>query len=169
MPAESLPDLEIVRVGLDHPDARLLVAAVQQVYVQRYGGTDDSPMDVGEFEDPVGAFHVGRLAGVPVVSGAWRREETPAGVAAGPCAEVKRMFVAASHQRRGLARVMLAHVEATAYAAGIRTMVLETGLRQPEAIGLYESSGYEEIPNFGFHRDEPLSRCYAKALGTTAL
>ncbi len=161
--------LDLVRVSLDHPDAQVLVAGVQQVYVERYGGTDDSPMDVAAFEDPTGEFYVGYLDGVPVVSGAWRRESTPAGVAQGPCAEVKRMFVVESHQGRGLARAMLAHVERTAYAAGIATLILETGLRQPEAIGLYESSGYTPIPNFGFHRDEPLSLCYAKALGTTTL
>jgi hypothetical protein len=43
-------------------------------------------------------------------------------------------------------------------------MILETGLRQPEAIELYSSSGYQAIPGFGFYRDAPLSRCFAKPL-----
>jgi hypothetical protein len=43
-------------------------------------------------------------------------------------------------------------------------MVLETGLRQPEAIALYESSGYTLIPGFGFYKDAPLSRCFARRL-----
>ena len=43
-------------------------------------------------------------------------------------------------------------------------MVLETGIRQPEAIALYESSGYLPMPGFGFYRDEPLSRCMARSL-----
>ncbi len=42
--------------------------------------------------------------------------------------------------------------------------MLETGLRQPEAIALYESHGYTPIPNYGFYRESPLSRCYRKPL-----
>jgi hypothetical protein len=45
-------------------------------------------------------------------------------------------------------------------------MVLETGLAQPEAIALYESSGYAAIPDFGFYKDAPLSRCMARSLVT---
>ena len=47
---------------------------------------------------------------------------------------------------------------------GYRALVLETGLRQPEAIALYESAGYTTIPNFGFYKESPLSVCYRKEL-----
>jgi hypothetical protein len=40
-------------------------------------------------------------------------------------------------------------------------------MRQPEAIALYESSGYTPIPGFGHYKDGPLSRCYARRLPTT--
>jgi GNAT superfamily N-acetyltransferase len=156
--------LRIVRVPITHPDAVRLVEEVQQVYVERYGGRDDSPVDPAEFEDPTGMFFVGLLGDVPVASGAWRRHATPPGVSLGPCAEVKRMYVASAHRGRGLSRAILAHVEATAAEAGIASLVLETGDLQPEAIGLYASSGYRQIPNFGFHADQPLSRCFAKEL-----
>jgi hypothetical protein len=59
---------------------------------------------------------------------------------------------------------MLAHLEQTARAAGAVVMVLETGLGQPEAIALYESSGYTPIPGFGFYKDARLARCYARPL-----
>ncbi|MGN0065756.1 MAG: GNAT family N-acetyltransferase [Nocardioides sp.] len=169
METQAPGQLEIVRVPITHPDAADLVEQVQLVYVERYGGRDESPVDPAEFEDPTGQFFVGRVDGQPVASGAWRRHRTPAGVEQGPCAEVKRMFVRPSHQGRGYARRMLAHVEETALAAGIATVVLETGLAQPEAIALYGSSGYVAIPNFGYHADQPLSRCFAKALRTTDL
>jgi hypothetical protein len=42
--------------------------------------------------------------------------------------------------------------------------VLETGVRQPEAIALYESAGYDAIEPYGFYKNAPLSRCYAKDL-----
>ena len=41
---------------------------------------------------------------------------------------------------------------------------MESGLAQPEAMGLYESSGYEGIPGFGHYRNNPQNRCYAKDL-----
>ena len=59
---------------------------------------------------------------------------------------------------------MLGHLEDTARDAGAEVMVLETGLRQPEAIALYESSGYLPIAGFGYYKDAPLSRCLARSL-----
>ena len=79
-------------------------------------------------------------------------------------AEVKRMFVVPAAQRRGLALLVLAHLERTAAESGVRAMVLETGAAQPEAIALYTSSGYEPVPGFGHYRDSPLSRCFGKVL-----
>jgi hypothetical protein len=43
-------------------------------------------------------------------------------------------------------------------------MILETGTAQPEAVALYESSGYTPIPPFGYYKAEPLNRCFAKPL-----
>ncbi|WP_425393424.1 hypothetical protein [Actinomycetospora chiangmaiensis] len=43
--------------------------------------------------------------------------------------------------------------------------MLETGTRQPEAEALYRRQGYRPIPNFGVHRDEPDSTCFARELG----
>ncbi len=47
--------------------------------------------------------------------------------------------------------------------------ILETGTRQPEAIGLYLSSGYLRVPKFGFYCHAPLSRCYGKRLDQPGL
>ena len=64
-------------------------------------------------------------------------------------AEIKRMYVVASHRGRGIARAVLAELERAAAAAGRRRMVLETGDRQPEAVALYTSSGYRPVDRFG--------------------
>ncbi len=72
------------------------------------------------------------------------------------------MYVVPEHRGAGWSRVVLAELERTAAAYGHDLLVLETGLRQPEAIGLYTSSGYVEIDGFGHYRDSPLSRCFAK-------
>lgn len=158
-----MPELEIRRVGYGHPDALRLIEEVQGEYVVRYGGPDRTPLDPLMFEPPVGSFYVGYSEGRPVATGAWRRADTAA-LGTTVTAEVKRMYVAPEARGRGHARVMLAHLEETATAAGYEALVLETGLRQPEAIALYESSGYVRVPGFGYYRDAPLSRCFGKRL-----
>ncbi len=159
-----MPDVRLRTVPFDHPDATALIAELQQEYVRRYGGQDVTPVDISEFAAPRGLFLVGYLHGEPVACGGWRAHDgDEPGFAAGD-AEIKRMYVAPSAQRRGLGRRMLAHVEATAGAAGVEALVLETGEKQPEAIALYTRAGYEPIPTYGVYRDWPSSRCYAKPL-----
>ena len=161
-----MADLEIRRVGYGHPDALRLIDEVQAEYVARYGGPDETPLDPLMFEPPAGSFFVGYLDGTGVATGAWRRSGVEAfGTSA--TVEVKRMYVAPAARGRGIARRMLAHLEDTARAGGARAVVLETGLRQPEAIALYESSGYTPIASFGYYRCAPLSRCYGRLLPAT--
>ncbi|MFC4782995.1 GNAT family N-acetyltransferase [Nocardioides sp. MAHUQ-72] len=155
--------LEIVRVDYGQPDAMRLIAEVQAEYVARYGGPDDTPLEHAMFEPPAGSFFVGYTGGEAVATGAWRRSSVAA-FGTTDTAEVKRMYVVPRLRGAGLARRMLAHLEQDAAAAGARALVLETGLRQPEAIALYESSGYTPVPGFGYYKDAPLSRCFGKLL-----
>jgi ribosomal protein S18 acetylase RimI-like enzyme len=175
-PRARSADLEIVRVDYGHPHAMLLIAEVQAEYVARYGGPDVTPLDPLMFEPPLGSFYVGYLelgeapteGPRPVASGAWRAHDDLEAFGTRRTAEVKRMYVAPQARARGVARTMLAHLERAAADAGAEAMVLETGTAQPEAMALYESSGYTRIPSFGYYKDEPLNRCYGKLLrGTT--
>ena len=155
--------LRFERVAITHPDARRLIEDVQEEYVARYGSRDESPVDPTEFEGERGQFFVAYLDADPVAMGAWRRSPVVAfGVK--ETAEVKRMYVVPRAQRRGVARAMLAHLEVAAAAAGIGVLVLETGAKQPEAIELYTSSGYQPIPGYGYYRDSDLSRCFGRLL-----
>ncbi len=155
--------LELRVVGYGDPDAAALVARVQQEYVERYGGPDETPLDPAMFDPPGGLFLVAYLDGAPVGTGAWRR--SPVRELGGSLgAEIKRMYVVPEHRGRGLARRILAELEATAAASGYDLVVLETGLAQPEAIALYESSGYLPIPGFGIYATSELNRCFAKRL-----
>ena len=156
--------LRIERRPITHPDAHRLVEEVQQEYVVRYGGRDETPLEPAYFEAPHGAFFVGYLGEEPVATGAWRMRSDVVVEGRSRSAEIKRMYVAAPGRRRGLARRMLAHLESTARLAGAEVMVLETGDRQPEAIALYESAGYLAVPGFGFYRDSPVNRCFARLL-----
>ncbi|MBE7325375.1 GNAT family N-acetyltransferase [Nocardioides sp. Y6] len=156
------PGWRIERRTLAHPDAAHLVERVQDEYAVLYGDPDSAPMEDDEFVGGRGAFLVGYLDETPVATAAWRWHAVPEGVRAGPAVELKRMYVVPELRRRGLARAMLAAVEADARAAGAAASVLETGLRQPEAIALYLSEGYREVPGFGHYQWSPLARCYAK-------
>ncbi len=160
---DPAPDLRFERVPITHPDALALIEAVQAEYVARYGSRDESPIDPADFEDPLGQFFVGYLGSEPVATGAWRRS-TVRVFGAEVTAEIKRMYVVPAAQRRGVARSILAHLEATAAEAGIEAFVLETGMRQPEAIALYTSSGYEPIPGFGYYCGSELSRCFGRRI-----
>lgn len=155
--------MQIRRLPITHPDALRLIAEVQQEYVARYGTPDEAPIQADVFESRQGAFFVGYLDDEPVAMGGWRRSPVPA-FGATITAEVKRMYVAEGARGRGLARQLLARLEQTAAEAGVEAMVLETGTGQPEAIALYESSGYTQVPGFGYYRGSPLSRCFARSL-----
>jgi GNAT superfamily N-acetyltransferase len=153
--------------ALDHPDARQLIAALQQEYVRRYGGDDATPIDVREFVVPRGTFIVGYLDGTAMACGGWRAHDPGPEFSAGD-AEVKRMYVVQEARGLGLSRVLLMELERRAVAAGRRRLVLETGIRQPEAIGLYTSAGYSAIPRFGVYRHDPRSLCFGKLLPVAA-
>ena len=161
---DLLPRVDFRRVRLTDPDALRLVEEVQQEYVARYGGRDETPLEPEVFDEPRGALFLGYVDGAPVVSGGWRLRDDVDALGSTRTAEVKRMYVVPSSRGLGLARLMLAHLETTAQAAGAVVMVLETGLQQPEAIALYESSGYEQIPGFGHYAWSPSNRCYARRL-----
>ncbi|MGA5563126.1 GNAT family N-acetyltransferase [Streptomyces platensis] len=159
--------MEIRPVPYDHPDAVTLDALVQQEYARRYGDDGDiTPLAPEMFAPPRGTYLIAYDGDRPVATGGWRLQEDAAeGYAVGD-AEIKRMFVVPEARGRGLARRILAALEADARAAGRSRMVLETGIKQPEALELYASCGYALVEKFGLYRTYDDSRCMAKALGT---
>jgi GNAT superfamily N-acetyltransferase len=152
-------DFQVRRVPYEHSDAQALIEEVQLEYVARYGGRDASPVDVTEFSGGAGSFWVGYLGRVPVVTGGWRllADDSVSPFPGAVVAEVKRMYVTPSARGRGVARALLRHLERTARTAGVDWLVLETGMVQPEALALYRSSGYADVPAFGHYACAPLS------------
>lgn len=143
--------VEIRAVRYDALVAQALVAAAMAELGERYGGDgDETPVQPSDFEPPDGAFLVAYLDGEAVACGGWRSFDQD-----GKLAELKRMYTAPAVRRRGVARQVLAAVEESARASGRTRMILETGDRQPEAVALYLSAGYERIEDFGFYRDAP--------------
>jgi putative acetyltransferase len=80
--------------------------------------------------------------------------------------ELKRMYVRPQFRGTGLGKLMLEHLEAFARGQGTKVLRLETGIYQPEAIGLYERMGYRPIPPFEPYDGSTatLSRFYEKKI-----
>ena len=75
----------------------------------------------------------------------------------GDYAEIKRLFVKPAFRGRGFSRVLMAELENAVRHWGISVLRLETGIRQPEALGLYESLDYQRRDPFGSYLPDPLS------------
>ncbi|GHJ42612.1 GNAT family N-acetyltransferase [Streptomyces sp. TS71-3] len=163
--------MDIRRVSFAHPDAVALNDRVQREYAVRYGDEGDvTPLEPAMFEPPSGLYLiVYDDLGTPLSTGGWRAQDANAEGYTDGDAEVKRMYVVPEARRRGLSRLVLAALEDDARTAGRTRMVLETGVRLPEAIALYVSSGYQLCARFGPYRFDELSRCYAKPLVTAAV
>ncbi|WP_291040346.1 GNAT family N-acetyltransferase [Dyadobacter sp. 50-39] len=78
--------------------------------------------------------------------------------------EVKRMYVSPEGRKKGIATRVLNELEVWASELGYLRCVLETGKRQPEAIALYEKSGYTRTPNYGQYAGIENSVCFEKVL-----
>ncbi|MEU3243923.1 MULTISPECIES: GNAT family N-acetyltransferase [unclassified Streptomyces] len=161
--------MHIRPVPFDHPDAVKLNDQVQAEYAERYGDEGDvTPLDASMFRPPLGLYLLAYdERDRPVATGGWRtQDENEEGYADGD-AELKRMYVVPEARGLGLARRVLAALEEDARAAGRTRMVLETGAKQPEAVALYTSSGYEPCVKFGYYRFHDLSMCFAKPLSAS--
>lgn len=158
--------MNIRPVPFAHPDAVKLNDLVQAEYHDRYGdGGDATTLDPSDFTPPAGLYLIAYDDNDdPVATGGWRAQDANGEGNEDGDAELKRMYVVEQARGRGLARRMLAALEENARAAGRTRMVLETGTRQPEAIALYTSSGYEPCVKFGYYRFYDDNRCFAKAL-----
>ncbi len=94
---------------------------------------------------------------IPVACGAFKAFEQDS-------AEVKRMYVIESRRRMGLAKGVLTELEQWAAELGYKSLVLETGRNQPEAIQLYTHTGYHITENYGQYKGVENSVCFRKLI-----
>jgi putative acetyltransferase len=141
--------IEVNVESLHSADALALIRDLSAELGARYGDDGAGAFKPADVDVAGAAFVVARLDGRPVGCGV---------------GEVKRMFIEPSMRGRGISRLILRKIEAVAAEFGYRTLRLETGLRQPEAIGLYETAGYWRAPCYGIYVDNPLSVCFEKQL-----
>ena len=152
--------VQTVSVSIERPDsevARVLINQLDADLLQRYPAQWIHGLHPEDVADPDLVFVVARLGPQPVGCGALRRLESGVG-------EIKRMFVPPAFRGQGIARQILGSLESIARKAGYSKLRLETGTKQPEAVGLYRSAGYQQIPCFGEYIGNPFSVCFEKEL-----
>jgi GNAT superfamily N-acetyltransferase len=144
----------------DSSDVQALAEAQQAEMRGRYDGVADiGPTRVADmFVPPDGVFLVvrdddGRAVGC---GGICRFDVARA--------ELKRMYVVPDARGLGLGRRLLVELEEHARSLGYTGIVLETGDRQPESVGLYSSAGFKRIPCYPPYSERALSLCFEKVL-----
>jgi putative acetyltransferase len=148
--------------SLRSPIAERLIRSLNQELDDRYPeeGTNHFDLDAEEVAEGRGAFLVAFVADEPVGCGAVRRIDATV-------FEIKRMYVVPTARGRGVGRRILDELESVARRLGASRLVLETGVRQPEALALYSRTGFTTIPLFGKYANPPhseLTVCMAKDL-----
>lgn len=154
-----------IRVTMEDPRGEVPAALIAELsaelagrYPGMYGGAGAGNFKPGDVLVSRAAFVVAWQGDEAVGCGALRpMDDTDVG-------EVKRMYVRPAVRGKGISRVILSALEERARGFGYHKLRLETGLRQQEAIGLYEASGYQRIACYGLYVDEPLSVCFEKVL-----
>jgi len=134
------------------PQARYCIGGYFDELAGRFEGGFDPSVTISATDDeltpPAGLLLVATLHGEAVGCGALKfHDDAPA--------EIKRMWVAPAVRGLGLGRRLLTELEARAVAAGARTARLETNGTLTEAIAMYRSAGYREVPAFS---DEPYAQ-----------
>ncbi|HYW29209.1 MAG TPA: GNAT family N-acetyltransferase [Gaiellales bacterium] len=152
--------MTITAIALDDDVIAGLLAAQQDEMASYYGGEGGSgaPPRGEEFLPPAGVFLAARRDGEIIGCGGICRLDE--GVA-----ELRRMYVAPAARGLGIGRQLLAALESAAVELGYSSIRLETGFRQREAIGLYESAGFRRGDCWGPYLSDPKSVCYEKPLG----
>jgi putative acetyltransferase len=156
--------LPAVTISLEPPrqPAVLRLLDLSDAYAASlYPAESNHMVDLSSLEQPNVSFFVARRDGDVVGCCAL--------VGAGDgTAEIKRMFVDPEARGLRVGKLLLEALEARAGELGYQAVRLETGIHQPEAIGLYRAAGYSERPPFGGYQLDPLSLFMEKAVRQAA-
>jgi putative acetyltransferase len=150
-----------LRLAIEDPDSsevRALLEASDAYAASLYPAESNHMLDLQALRRPSVTFVVARLGAQAVGCAAIVRSDED-------WAEIKRMFVDPAARGHRVGRRLLKKLEHIARGSGARALRLETGIRQPEALGLYRSHGFTEIPPFADYQPDPLSVFMEKSIG----
>lgn len=156
MIADSETLVSILRTDSTSRDFVELVARLDAELAERDGSEHEYYAQFNKIES-IKHVVIAYDDGKAVACGAFKQFEPDA-------MEVKRMYTLPEYRGKGIAALVLAELETWATELPCGRCVLETGLKQPEAIRLYEKSGYSRIPNYGQYVGMDNSVCFEKML-----
>ncbi len=142
-----------------HPDAAGLLRAFHREQVDRYGFADPIDLNSVEYAPPQGVFAVVYQDSTPIGCGGYRWFDRAARTA-----EIKRMYLTPAVRGRGVGRALLAWLEHHAIKAGAHRAILETGVRNTAALGLFTSTGYQPVDRYVEGRDPQINLAFARSL-----
>ena len=148
--------LRFIRTDSSHPDFIALVKQLDADLAER-NGKDHSFYSQFNKIDMIRHAIIAYENDEPIACGAIK-EFAPL------IMEVKRMYTLPEHRGRGIAGKVLKELETWAAELSYIKCVLETGKKQPEAIQLYQKSGYRVIPNYGQYAGVENSVCFEKEM-----
>ena len=157
-----MKDIVIAIERPDQPDVRRLLEAGDALSASLYPAESNHMLDVAALRDAAVTFLAARQAGVAIACGAL-----------GP--QARRLCRDQAHVRRrasagrGLGRRILAALEVIARAEAIAALKLETGIRQPAAIDLYRSAGFEVVPALRRLPARSVQRVHEQGAGVAAV
>lgn len=148
--------IKCIRTDSSNPDFVALVKLLDAELAERDGSEHSFYAQYNKIDSIKNAV-VAYIESTPAGCGAFKHFENGA-------VEIKRMFTLPEMRKKGIAASVLTELETWAADLGYKKCILETGLKQPEAIALYEKSGYRLIPNYGQYTGIENSVCFEKKL-----
>jgi len=148
--------IELKRTTSASPDFGTLIIALDADLRTKYGelmNLYDQHNIIEQIDTVIIAF----LNGQPIGCGCFKPYDPET-------VEVKRMYVAPQARGKGMSKLILGGLEDWAKELNFPFIVLETGSKQIEAIGLYQKMGYIKTPPYGPYVDLPDSVCFRKML-----
>ena len=157
--ARSAAQVQITERRPGHPDASGLLRAFHRELVDRYGFADPIELNSNEYAPPRGVFAVVYQDGAPIGCGGYRWFDRATGTV-----EIKRMYLTPAARGHGAGHDLLSWLEHHAVRAGALRAILETGVRNTAALGLFTSAGYRPVDRYVEGRDPQINRAFARSL-----
>jgi len=139
------------------PSVRILIDELDQLQLSLYPAESNHLLDIETLTQPQMRFFAAEVDGSALgIGGIWLHDDY---------VEIKRVYVSPRARGFGVGKKIMARLEEEARAAGFEVARLETGIHQPEALGLYRALGYFDRGPFGdYPVDDPNSVFLEKRL-----
>ena len=146
--------VNIKRTESSDKDFTHLIHALDKELTKRYGKIQKT-FNKHNYIEPNNAVIIATIYNKPIGCGCFKTYDKSS-------IEIKRMFVKQEYRGLGVSKLILNELENWAKMLGFNRAILETGIKQPEAIGLYKNHGYLQIENYGQYKNVVTSVCFEK-------